>query len=94
MKNLDLNLLLACEIAKHELDPHGLLGRRQKKGVTALAKLLNVSTAAVNQWLYRRRPVPVAQCVRVEQITSGVVTRKMLRPNDWQKIWPELDQEG
>ena len=29
-------------------------------------------------------------CVRVEQETSGAVTRRDLRPNDWQKIWPEL----
>jgi DNA-binding transcriptional regulator YdaS (Cro superfamily) len=29
-------------------------------------------------------------CVAIEQQTSGVVTRKALRPDDWEAIWPEL----
>lgn len=92
MNDLNLPIAQACEIAKSVQDPHGLLGRRQKKGVTALADLLNVSTAAVNQWLHCRRPVPVTQCVRIEQLTRGVVTRQMLRPDDWSSIWPDLDE--
>lgn len=94
MKKTNLPIALACEIAKTIQDPHGLLGRKQKKGVTALANLLNVSTAAVNQWLYLRRPVPVAQCVRIEQLTSGAVTRQMLRPDDWASIWPDLNDSN
>jgi DNA-binding transcriptional regulator YdaS (Cro superfamily) len=27
---------------------------------------------------------------RTERSTAGLVTRKDLRPNDWQQIWPEL----
>lgn len=30
-------------------------------------------------------------CVSIEQATDGAVTRKDLRPDDWQKIWPELE---
>ncbi|ROT43904.1 Cro/CI family transcriptional regulator [Pusillimonas sp. NJUB218] len=92
MDNTNLSIAKACEIAKTIQDPHGLLGRKQKKGVTALADLLHVSTAAVNQWLYLRRPVPVAQCVRIEQLTRGAVTRQMLRPDDWASIWPDLNE--
>ncbi|WP_083812389.1 Cro/CI family transcriptional regulator [Pusillimonas sp. T7-7] len=85
-----LPIELACQIAKAIQDPHGALGRRQKKGVTALAQLLGVSSPTVNQWLHLARPVPATQCVRIEQLTRGVVTRQMLRPNDWATYWPDL----
>lgn len=29
-------------------------------------------------------------CVNIEYFSSGAVTRKELRPNDWESIWPEL----
>lgn len=81
---------IACQIAKNITDPHGHLGRRQKKGEKALADLLGVASPTVNQWLYQLRPVPISHCVRIEQLTNGRVTRKMLRPNDWWTIWPDL----
>ena len=28
--------------------------------------------------------------ITIEQATKGAVTRQALRPDDWQKIWPEL----
>lgn len=31
-----------------------------------------------------------ATCVRLEMESGGVITRRMLRPDDWQDIWPEL----
>lgn len=50
---------------------------------------------AVSQWLRpgtrTGRPVPPKQCVRIEQLTRGAVTRRELRPDDWREIWPELD---
>lgn len=57
---------------------------------TALAQLLQVSAAAVGQWKSGARPIPVRQCVAIEAATSGAVSRRDLRPNDWQSIWPEL----
>jgi len=30
------------------------------------------------------------RCVSISQATKGAVTLQDLRPNDWQKIWPEL----
>lgn len=37
--------------------------------------------------------IPSAQmAVGIEKATSGLVTRKDLRPNDWQKLWPELSE--
>lgn len=46
------------------------------------------------QYLYQvftGRKTPSAElCVAIEQATNGKVTRKELRPDDWQAIWPEL----
>jgi DNA-binding transcriptional regulator YdaS (Cro superfamily) len=60
----------------------------------ALSKALGVTPVSVSQWLRPKasngRPVPPKQCVRIEQLTQGQVTRRDLRPDDWQEIWPEL----
>lgn len=63
---------------------------RLQKGETVLAKLLNVTPGTINHWTWKRRPVPVTHCVRIEQLTKGEVTRQMLRPDDWASIWPDL----
>lgn len=59
-------------------------------GQSALANLLGVSPPTVSQWRSGIRPIPAERCVAIEQATAGAVTRKDLRPNDWQQIWPEL----
>lgn len=62
----------------------------------ALARALGVTPVVVGQWLKPNvstgRAVPPKQCVRIEQLTEGKVTRRELRPEDWQAIWPELAQ--
>jgi DNA-binding transcriptional regulator YdaS (Cro superfamily) len=57
---------------------------------TALAEKLNVSQGLVYQWASGKRPISPAQCVQIERVTDGEVTRKDLRPTDWAEIWPEL----
>lgn len=57
-------------------------------GRGALAQLLGVSIAAVGNW--KSRGVPLEHCVPIERATEGAVTRRDLRPDDWQAIWPEL----
>ncbi|KVE34309.1 transcriptional regulator [Burkholderia sp. TSV86] len=32
-------------------------------------------------------------CVRIERESSHEVTRRDLRPDDWQDIWPELTEQ-
>lgn len=59
---------------------------------TALAAVLGVSKGAVSQWKDEDRRVPAAHCVAIERETKGAVTRRDLRPDDWQSIWPELDK--
>lgn len=53
------------------------------------------ASAGINdQYLYQvltRRRVPSAElCVVIERESARAITRKDLRPNDWQDIWPEL----
>ena len=62
-------------------------------GLTKLAALLGVRPPTVSQWQSGIRPVPVERCADIERVTAGLVTRKDLRPDDWQKIWPELAQK-
>jgi DNA-binding transcriptional regulator YdaS (Cro superfamily) len=57
-------------------------------GLSALAALIGTSSARLNNW--RSRGVPIECCFEVETATGGAITRRDLRPDDWQKIWPEL----
>jgi hypothetical protein len=36
--------------------------------------------------------VPVDKCAEVERVSRGIASRKILRPDDWHRIWPELNQ--
>lgn len=58
----------------------------------ALADWLGVTKAAVWQWKQKGRKTPIEHCPVIEAKTQGVVTRRDLRPDDWQVIWPELAQ--
>lgn len=62
-------------------------------GITALAKQLSVAPQVVHRWASGQQTVPIIRCVEIEKLTNGAVTRKMLRPNDWDQIWPELCNE-
>jgi DNA-binding transcriptional regulator YdaS (Cro superfamily) len=57
-------------------------------GPSALAGKIGISSARLGNW--RVRGVPVESWFLIEAATDGEVTRKDLRPDDWQKIWPEL----
>lgn len=61
-------------------------------GMATLARMLGVSPPTVHEWKTHRRPVPAARCMSIVQMTKGAVTVKELRPDDWQKYWPELAQ--
>ena len=59
-------------------------------GVGKLAAAVGVVQGAVSNWRMRGSTVPVEHCATIEIATNGAVTRRDLRPDDWQKIWPEL----
>lgn len=57
-------------------------------GITKLAESMGLSPQVVSNW--RARGVPLDKCASLELATSGAVTRRDLRPDDWHRIWPEL----
>lgn len=57
-------------------------------GLAKLAEAIGTSPQAVSNW--RGRGVPIEHCAAIEQASNGAVTRRDLRPDDWQRIWPEL----
>lgn len=61
-------------------------------GVGKLAGAIGIGQAAVSNWRARETVIDPLYCAAIEAATTGAVTRKMLRPNDWQQIWPELVQ--
>lgn len=56
---------------------------------TALAKQIGAAPSFVNEWVNKKRPIPVRFVVAIEKATNGLVTRREMCP-DWETIWPEL----
>lgn len=57
----------------------------------ALAAALGVSPVMVSQWASGvKSPIPLERCRPIEAATEGAVTRRDLRPDDWDVHWPEL----
>lgn len=55
------------------------------------ARTIGVSDALLYQWLNGIRPIAPKHCPAIEAATGKKVTRQELRPDDWQEIWPELN---
>ena len=58
---------------------------------TALADLLGITKGAISQWKDKGRSIPFEYGAAIETATSGAVTRRNLFPDDWQRVWPELE---
>lgn len=63
---------------------------KQEISQSSFATKIGVTQGMVYQWLTRSRPVSPEKCVAIEKETNGKVSRKDLRPDDWELIWPEL----
>jgi len=59
-------------------------------GVGKLAAAIGVGQPVVSNWRARGTTPDAVHCVAIERATNGAVTRRDLRPDDWQAIWPEL----
>ena len=59
---------------------------------TDLAIAIGAQPQLIWQWANNVRAIPIRRCIAIEMATHGEVTRRDLRPNDWQSIWPELAQ--
>jgi len=63
---------------------------REHGSGSALAARLGVSPSYLSQMANGRSPISPERCVDIWRATNGQVTRPELRPDDWQRIWPEL----
>lgn len=84
-----------------KVDPEALVAIREAVekvgGPSNLARLLAITPQMVTQWICddddRRRPVAAIHCPSIEGATG--VSRKRLRPRDWQRYWPDVQsREG
>lgn len=55
-----------------------------------IAKILGVSPSQMSQMVNGTCHISNKRCVVIEELTSGSVSRKDLKPDDWHSIWPEL----
>ncbi|MBC7620899.1 MAG: helix-turn-helix domain-containing protein [Candidatus Saccharibacteria bacterium] len=55
-----------------------------------LAEALAVTQQNISYW--KGAGIPIEYGAEIERVTNGVVTRKALWPQTWQKYWPELAQ--
>lgn len=53
------------------------------------------NSTQLRHWIhgYQGRKPGAGYCRKLEEATNKLVTRKDLRPNDWQDIWPELAEK-
>lgn len=65
------------------------LSAERGRGVR-LAAFLHVPASFVAKMASGDKSIPLEHATAIEKFTSGVVTRKDIRPDDWQDIWPEL----
>ncbi|WGS46828.1 helix-turn-helix domain-containing protein [Burkholderia sp. JSH-S8] len=59
----------------------------------AFAARCGTSYAFLRNVVYGQRTPGEKLCVAIWRESGGVVTRQVLRPSDWQDIWPELAQQ-
>lgn len=57
---------------------------------TKLAASLGISVSYLSQMADRKAPISPQRAVEIERDTGGSVSRKDLFPDDWHRIWPEL----
>ena len=57
-------------------------------GQAEVARLMGVSRQVVTSW--KQRGFPIRHCIPLETVTRGIVHRKLTRPADWRRIWPEM----
>lgn len=55
-----------------------------------LAREINDYPSNISLWKSGKKSIPVSKCLLLENITNGQVSRKELRPKDYEKYWPEL----
>ncbi|MDQ2822755.1 MAG: YdaS family helix-turn-helix protein [Pseudomonadota bacterium] len=58
------------------------------------AQLKNVSPSYLSQMASGKAAISSTRCVEIELATNGQVSRRDLKPDDWQEHWPELAEQS
>lgn len=58
-----------------------------------MANALGVSKSQMSQMVSGICAISEKRCVLIENLTTGLVSRKDLRPSDWRDLWPELAEQ-
>ena len=69
---------------------HEYISKKGRGSIRELARRIDAHPPDVSRWASGKRAVPEKSAVAIERETHGAVTRRDLRPDDWQQIWPEL----
>ena len=67
------------------------LSAERGRGVR-LAAHLHVPPSFVAKMASGDKSIPLEHASAIERLTAGAITRRDIRPDDWQDIWPELAQ--
>lgn len=61
-------------------------------GPGAVSKRLSIKVPSVYGWMGEAKAIPDGRLIELgaDIEATGLYTRKQIRPNDWQVIWPEL----
>lgn len=57
----------------------------------ALCKAIGAHAPDMCKWASGERPIPVTYGAAIESASGGLVTRQEMFPDEWQRIWPELN---
>lgn len=61
-----------------------------KNASDEVVKRTGTTRGYLKQIAYGNKQASAAIAASLERETSGLMTRKLLRPDDWSVIWPEL----
>lgn len=61
---------------------------------SGLARALSISPSYLSQMASGLAPISPERAVAIELATASAVSRRELRPEDWQRIWPEMASEA
>ena len=56
----------------------------------ALCDMHSLSDAYIYQCIAGHKSMAPAEALRIERLTDGELSRRMLRPHDYWLIWPDL----
>ncbi|MBX9901453.1 MAG: helix-turn-helix domain-containing protein [Burkholderiaceae bacterium] len=65
----------------------------ERGNATQLAKGLGVGASYISQLASGHRCASAGTSSKIEKLTNNQVTRRDLRPHDWQDIWPDLTEK-